>query len=221
MKIIVILFIFAINVNALFTQFDQSHQTPQFQDLEEGLVAYYPFNGNANDESGNGHHGIVNGATLTTDRFGRSNTAYEFDGENDFIQLPANDHLALDFPISTSVWVSLSSDFGSFDNGIFDTDFVQDNYHGVMLNVSPGAFHQVFGDGSGCTCPTARRGVIHNTSWNLERFYSMIAVFENAHTFSLYLDGDLVSTDVWGEGGTEIAYSNSGGVIGVTAVGIL
>ncbi len=38
---------------------------------QEGLVAYYPFNGNADDESGNGNHGTVNGATPTTDRFGK------------------------------------------------------------------------------------------------------------------------------------------------------
>ena len=38
--------------------------------LDSGLVAHYPFNGNANDESGNGINGTVNGATLTNDRFG-------------------------------------------------------------------------------------------------------------------------------------------------------
>ena len=52
-----------------------------------GLVARYPFNGNANDQSGNGHHGTVTGATLTTDRFGQPNRAYSFDGNNDFIDL--------------------------------------------------------------------------------------------------------------------------------------
>ena len=51
----------------------------------EGLVAYYPFNGNANDESTDGHDGTVYGATLTTDRFGNSNSAYSFDGINDYI----------------------------------------------------------------------------------------------------------------------------------------
>ena len=48
--------------------------------LDSGLVAHYPFNGNANDESGNANHGTVNGATLTTDRFGNANKAYSFDG---------------------------------------------------------------------------------------------------------------------------------------------
>ena len=44
----------------------------------DGLVAYYPFNGNANDESGNGNHGTVNGATLANDQNGNENKAYEF-----------------------------------------------------------------------------------------------------------------------------------------------
>jgi hypothetical protein len=48
-----------------------------------GLVGYWPFNGNANDESGNGNNGTVNGATLTTDRLGASNSAYSFDGQSE------------------------------------------------------------------------------------------------------------------------------------------
>ena len=51
-----------------------------------GLVAYYPFNGNANDESGNGYHGTVNGATLTTDRNNNADNAYVFDNSN--IEIP-------------------------------------------------------------------------------------------------------------------------------------
>ena len=53
-----------------------------------GLVAYYPFNGNANDESGNGNNGTVNGAVLTSDRFGTASSAYDFSSGN--ITAPAN-----------------------------------------------------------------------------------------------------------------------------------
>ena len=56
-------------------------------DLNEGLVAYYPFNGNANDESGNDNHGTVYGAALTYDRFDNTNSAYKFDGINDIIRV--------------------------------------------------------------------------------------------------------------------------------------
>ncbi len=54
-----------------------------------GLVAWYPFNGNANDESGNGNHGTVNGATLTSDRVGNVNSAYLLDGLSNLIEVPA------------------------------------------------------------------------------------------------------------------------------------
>lgn len=53
--------------------------------LDTGLVAYYPFNGNANDESGNGNDGTSFGAELARDRFGNINNAYQFDGIDDYI----------------------------------------------------------------------------------------------------------------------------------------
>jgi hypothetical protein len=46
--------------------------------VQSGLIAYYPFNGNANDETVNKNHGVPNGATLTTDRNGKPNSAYYF-----------------------------------------------------------------------------------------------------------------------------------------------
>ena len=50
-----------------------------------GLVGWWPFTGNANDESGNGNNATVNGAVLTSDRFGNSNAAYSYDGINDYL----------------------------------------------------------------------------------------------------------------------------------------
>ena len=58
--------------------------------LEDGLIGYYPFNGNANDESTNSNDGIVFEAILTADRFGNENSAYKFDGDNDNIYLGTN-----------------------------------------------------------------------------------------------------------------------------------
>jgi hypothetical protein len=50
-----------------------------------GLVGWWPFSGNANDESGGGNHGTVYGATLVNDRYGVNTSAYSFDGVNDYI----------------------------------------------------------------------------------------------------------------------------------------
>ena len=56
-----------------------------FAQNTDGLEVYFPFNGNANDESGNGHNGVVAGATLTEDRFGNPSSAYSFNGADNYI----------------------------------------------------------------------------------------------------------------------------------------
>lgn len=93
-----------------------------------GRVAYYPFNGNANDESGNGNHGTVNGATLTTDRFGNVNKAYSFTNPN-HIEVPNSNMLGDEFTVS--YWFKINSYFGQ---------------RGVMSNVAVpnGGFQQAF-----------------------------------------------------------------------------
>ncbi|MBK7439968.1 MAG: hypothetical protein IPI65_00130 [Bacteroidetes bacterium] len=65
-----------------------------------GLVSWYPFNGNANDESINDNNGIVYGANLVNDRNGVSNSAYSCDGVDDFISLAGNEEITNDFSIS-------------------------------------------------------------------------------------------------------------------------
>jgi len=59
------------------------------RDITSGLVAYYPFNGNANDTSGNGFGGTVVGAALANDRFGNSNRCFEFNGSDNYIETSA------------------------------------------------------------------------------------------------------------------------------------
>ncbi len=54
-------------------------------DLTDGLLAHYPFNGNADDVSGNGYNAVSVNATLTTDRFGKDNQAYFFNGDDNVI----------------------------------------------------------------------------------------------------------------------------------------
>lgn len=62
----------------------------EFADVSEekdgALVVYYPFDGNAQDMSGTGNHGEVHGATLTTDRKGNKNSAFYFNGNNNYIR---------------------------------------------------------------------------------------------------------------------------------------
>ena len=72
-----------------------------------GLVGYWPFNGDADDESGNGLNGTVYGASLTTDRNGNSNNAYDFNGSS-YIEVANNTALNFSSSHSFSVWVRIT-----------------------------------------------------------------------------------------------------------------
>ncbi len=75
--------------------------------LLNGLVACYPFTGNANDGSGNGHHGTVTTSTLTADRFVSVNSAYVFDGTSGHVLVPADSFLNANY--TYSAWVKANS----------------------------------------------------------------------------------------------------------------
>jgi len=96
MKTLILLF------SVLFTTMSFA-QVPNYVPAN-GLVGWWPFNGNANDESGNGNNGTNNGATLTTDRNGVANQAYSFDGYNDLIRIQHQNTLNLMGDYSISVW---------------------------------------------------------------------------------------------------------------------
>ncbi len=72
------------NKSSTIEQTNQISSLQENDELTHGLIAYYPFTDSANDESGNGHHGTVDGATPTTDITQNSNRAYVFDGEDDY-----------------------------------------------------------------------------------------------------------------------------------------
>lgn len=88
----------------------------------DNLVGYWPFNGNAYDESGNGNDGVVNGATLTADRFGNINSAYNFDGINDYILVNDTSILNPD-NFSMCCWYKTVSFEGIGNNAIVEKPF--------------------------------------------------------------------------------------------------
>jgi uncharacterized protein (TIGR02145 family) len=96
-----------------FTSKIYSQSVPSYVP-SSGLVGWWGFNGNAQDGSGNGNHGTVNGASLTSDRFGFQNSAYNFDGSNDFISIPNSNSLS---PTSITInsWFNVSLNYSSGD----------------------------------------------------------------------------------------------------------
>lgn len=83
--------------------------------LMDSLVAYYPFDANANDMSIHNNHGIVKGATLTEDRFGNADHAYYFDGYDDHIVISDTDILSpVNQKLSIAVWVKVYPPYNRF-----------------------------------------------------------------------------------------------------------
>jgi len=75
-----------------------------------GLVAYYPFDGNANDASGNGLNGTAFSTTEATNRFGEVGKALWFDGVQSFVDLGNRPEFSFSGSFSIGVWVKLSGD---------------------------------------------------------------------------------------------------------------
>ncbi len=71
-----------------------------------GLVGWWPFNGNAQDQSGNGNHGSVSGATLSADRHGVPNRAYTFNGTSSLITV-APPNASFSGGVTISLWCKL------------------------------------------------------------------------------------------------------------------
>jgi hypothetical protein len=97
--------------------------------LSNGLIAYYPFHGNANDESGNGNNGIIHGATLTTDRFGQAGGAYLFNGTS----IEMNGPLPESNSASVSVWIN-SQQAGGRGFIFFEGDDTNGRDFGLAFN---------------------------------------------------------------------------------------
>ena len=125
--------------------------------LQTGLVGYWPFCGNANDASGNGNNGLVNGATLTSDRFGNANSAYSFDGVNDYINGFVNNSNLSD--LSYSVWVNTP-------------------------NTSGGTFIHLGSDNGSPNCNGVSLGNFSAPSANLVGHYSCIGFFNSSASFT-------------------------------------
>ena len=167
--------------------------------LKQGLQAYYPFNGNANDASGNNNNPLFNNATNTSDRFGNPNSAYHFNGIYQYIRIKNNPSLNFNNQITLSVWIK-------------PTGFYYDICHASQVlskgggNYNPGNYALRFDDalysnGTGCSgtpCDSLHQnfrgtGTIltpYNDFIKKNQWYSVIYT-NDGKTAKLYVDCEL------------------------------
>jgi hypothetical protein len=156
-----------------------------------GPVAHYPFNGNANDAIGTNNGTANGGAALTTDRFGNANSAYNFDGVDDFIStanLATNqiDNWAI------TAWVKPSSilqNNGTIVLNGFDNGVTGNGYGMVMGDATHAANGNLF--------KGLLAGVVFVTSaftFSTNNIWYHTAIVREAGITKLYFNGVLSGT---------------------------
>jgi hypothetical protein len=76
-------------------------------------VAYYPFSGDANDASGNGHNGTASNTVPANDRFGNPKSAYSFNGTSSSIVVPNDTALNFQNAITVNFWIKVGAFYPS------------------------------------------------------------------------------------------------------------
>lgn len=160
----------------------------EFYSTQVGLVAFFPFNGNADDASGNQNHGTVHNSVLANDRFGITDKAFLFEGTDSYIQgtNPGNNLPAGNSPRTISAWIKEYS-FHPWGNNIFHYGTDQaapTNFHLYTTDVIRVGNGYDFGVVAGSTS-------IVDATWHF-----VAGVYEGGseHVAKVYVDGKLNNT---------------------------
>ena len=184
-----------LSTNEIIELYHEGGWPLQTVDLDSGLVAYYPFNGNANDESGNGNDGTVNGATLVEDRFGNPQSAYNFAGISNPQTIKVNNSNSLQFSDAAtfSVWINMNSYQGmngwgnNVANGahcIFAKDYDMCCIQAGIQGLSSGEFVSGIGTGSNSNWVS---DTVPNSSINT--WYHLAFVITTSY-INIYVNGE-------------------------------
>jgi gliding motility-associated-like protein len=169
--------------------------------LNNGLEVSLPFNGNANDASGNGNNGFPqNGIQLTTDRFGNPNSAYLLDGINDYISLTDPAGRFSTVPFSTVIWFQTQST--NFQAVIGKRDFGSNNGQQYQVSIFRPVGAGVFSSVTYNTIPCSgslTNSVLSMTnypdSYCLDKWHCIIVTYDGT-LHRMFFDGKLVSQNI-------------------------
>ena len=162
-----------------------------------GLAGWWPFNGNANDESGNGNHGTVNGPALTNDRNGNLNSAYSFDGVNDYMEVLDNSSLNLQNYTINLWYKTTSNDRMTLFNKSNYNNASNENYTctiGYLFSVN-GPTGISYASKYNSNCMPSNGWVTPVNSLNFsDGTYHMLTCKTGSNSIEIYIDAILQST---------------------------
>jgi hypothetical protein len=148
------------------------------------LVAWYPFAGNANDASGHGYNGTVNGAQLVNDRFSHPNSAYAFDGVTGSIVVPNDPGLNFQNSISVNFWMKVGATYAGREQYPISHGNWENRW---KFSISPGSSKirwTVKNTLGGVKDLDSETAVLQDTLYNVTGIY-------NGSDLELYLNGQL------------------------------
>jgi hypothetical protein len=158
--------------------------------VTSGLVARYDFSGNANDGSGNSNNGVVNGATLTSDRFGNLNSAYLFNGTNSYIDVPHSTSFTF---TSNIISVSYWAKFSSFQSA-GDVAFILCKQSSFGASQSGFNIYQVDNSENGIRVSNTSAASSATLNFStINQFHNFLYVYDNGNSYS-YMDGVLTNS---------------------------
>jgi len=182
-----------------------------YAQIPEDEILFMPFNGNVLDESGNLNDGTVNGAILTSDRFGNDNSAYYFDGIDDYITInnsnlnPTSD-VTFSFWFSpTENWTSTSdhqiffqSDIAGDTEGHFIISFNRTNCFSFPSTDDGKVNFELQGDfvnnnSIDCSSFGLTRVSSITNGWNSSEWYNVSLILESG-VMKIYINGILENT---------------------------
>lgn len=188
----------------------------QAQSITDGLQLYYKLDGSAVDSTTNGFDGAVNGPIAVPDEASNPNSAYYFDGVDDFIDLPNDPLLKPALPFSYSMKVYFET-VDQVDTYIFTSDFFENNYYGAWANLTADGLARIsisFSAGLGNTGPGNRRTKSSDKTLLAQQWYTLTFVVRGATDMDIYMDCVNEAGDYHGSGATEVAYSSVPGSLG-------
>lgn len=154
--------------------------------LRNGLIAWYPMDGDANDYSGNDNHALPIGATLTEDRNGVPDAAYFFGGNNDYLSVSNQKDLNPDLPITLAAWIRMDD---LNNNNVFQSDHHGSNYYGYWLTVvEQGRVSISLGD-DGPIGPPSRRTKLGASRLETGTWYHVAGIIYSPSNMRIFING--------------------------------
>lgn len=157
--------------------------------VARGLLAYYPFIGNANDESGNGNNGVASNVNLAPDRFGIANRAFDFNGISSIVDVSSISNFTGEVhdSLTFGVWIRSAGHPGGVHAKVFE--IVTSGPDEIFLNARQEGFGYVLDF-------VLHDHLISSPALQYDKWYFAGGTFDGA-TQTLYVDSLSASSASW------------------------